>query len=134
MQFLKHVSEIVLDRLVTELHCGRNFLVRQTFRHQRQHSFFLRGKGLSPYRTVLFRPGFNPIQCSLGEGRIEKRLTVEDGTNRSNQQAGVDILENVSVRAGQHGRQNGLIVGIRCKKDDACHGMTSKNIAAGFDP
>jgi len=51
MQFLEHVGEIVLDRLIAESHRGRNFLVGETFRHQRQDAFFLRGKGLFSHRA-----------------------------------------------------------------------------------
>ena len=133
MQFLEHVGEVILDCLVAELQRGRNFLVGQTFRHQSQHALFLRRKGLSPHRAGLSRPDFDPIQRPMGEGRIENRLTVGNGTNRSDQQAGVDILEDVSLCAGQHGRQGGIIIGIGCEKDDSCRGVTGENLTSGVD-
>ena len=33
-----------------------------------------------------------------------------------------------------HGRQNELIIGIRCEKDHSCRGMTGENITTGFNP
>lgn len=80
-QLLEQVGEIVLDRLITELHRGRNFLVGQSFGHQRQHAPLLRGKGMSLHRVGLTWPDCNPIERPLGEGLLENRLTVETGRN-----------------------------------------------------
>jgi len=54
--------------------------------------------------------------------------------NRSNQQAGVDILDDIALCAGQHGCQNEIIIRIGCEKDDSCRGMPGENITTGFNP
>src|ERR1043165_3762556 len=100
MEFLKHVGEVILDCLIAELKRVRNLLIGQSFSYQRQHSLFLRRKRWSLHRAGLLWPDFGPIQCSMGEGRIENRVPLEDGAYRLDQQVGVDIFEDISMCAG----------------------------------
>jgi hypothetical protein len=65
---------------------------------------------------------------------MENQVARKNITNRPNQQAGVDILENIALCAGQPGRQGGIIIRIGCEKDAACRGVTGMNLTSRFNP
>ena len=124
----KQVRHVVLDRLLGQVNLLRDLTVREPVGDEVEDVALL-GAQLGE-SLVLLRALAQPFEHLRRYGRIQQRLAFRDEPHGSHDLIALDLLEEITGRAGHDRVEQGLVVGERRKHEAPDLGIPGTDLAA----